>query len=295
MIRVTQGHEKSISLEVFIKSFLCLSPSRQQNLILYCYKESLEETLSSIKIQFTLEEHKVFLGGAELNLCLEKESGLQSLNTLERAIEELEPKDILLTLPTSKDQFINVNGHTEYFRKRYGLPTLPMSFASKNLNVALLTDHLPLSQVSSVLTKDYIVAKMVPVLQDFPRYKPIERVIFSGINPHNGESGLMGNEELQLEAAIEELKTRFPHLEIIGPLPGDTLMFKGLSSSDLAVFAAHDQGLGIFKLSSGFQGINITFGLPFLRLSPDHGTAFELFGKNVANYQGCLYILEEFC
>jgi len=294
MILVTQGHEKSISLEVFIKSYLCLSLAKQKQVKLYCYLDSLSHTLDSLNMAYQIHDNKLIISSSFLELKLIDKSGSESLNCIEAAIDDIGDLDILLTLPTSKDQFNGQSGHTEYFRKRYNLRDIPMSFLSKNMNASLLTDHIAIKDISKNITKDSIVNKVSILLKKYPQYKELKRVIFSGINPHNGESGQMGSEENEIYAAIKILKKNFPNFEYLGPLPADTLIFNGYDNRDLIIFSSHDQGLGIFKQQSGLLGINITFGLPFLRISPDHGTAFNLYLKNKANYQGCLYLLEEF-
>lgn len=294
MILVTQGHEKSISLEVFIKSYLCLSLTKQKQVKLYCYLDSLVRTLDSLNISYQIHNDRLIISNTFLELKLLNKKGSESLNCIEAAIEDISELDILLTLPTSKDQFNGQSGHTEYFRKKYNVQDIPMSFISNNMNASLLTDHIAVKDISKNISKDSIVNKVSILLKKYPQYKELKRIIFSGINPHNGEDGQMGSEENEIHSAIKTLKKLFPSFEFLGPYPADTLVFNGYSPRDLIIFSAHDQGLGIFKQQSGLLGINVTFGLPFLRVSPDHGTAFDFYLKNKANYYGCLYLLETF-
>lgn len=294
MILVTQGHERSISLEVFLKSFLCLSRSKQSQIIIYCYLDSLVRTLDSLNLSYNISNDLLLIANCALKLKLLSEKGSESLNCINTAIKDILPTDILLTLPTSKDQFEGFNGHTEYFRDKFNVLNIPMSFLSDNLNVSLLTDHIPVSDISSNIESNKIIEKLNILIKGHSSHRILKRVIFSGINPHNGEDGLMGDEEKHIFSAITSLKKSFRHIEFLGPYPGDTLIFNDLKNTDLVIFSAHDQGLGIFKQQSGLLGINITYGLPFLRISPDHGTAFDLYLKNKANYYGCLYLLENF-
>ncbi len=294
MILVTQGHEKSISLEVFLKSFLCLSTHKQKSIILYCYKNSLIKTLDSLKINYEIKFDQLYIINSILSLKFVTISGSETLNCIKMALNDICKEDILLTLPSSKDQFKGFSGHTEYFRNYFKTPCLPMSFLSENLNVSLLTDHIALKDVSLKINTSDILNKLKILIEGYSLHKKINRIIFSGINPHSGENGLMGNEEIQIEEAISKLKTDYLNIEFLGPLPADTLIFNDIKSDDLVIFSSHDQGLGIFKQQSGLLGINITYGLPFLRVSPDHGTAFDLYLKNSANYYGCLYLLETF-
>lgn len=295
MILVTQGHEKSISLEVFLKSFICLSKNRQKQIVLYCYIDSLIKTLDSLGLFYNIKDNELIIDQSLLALKFLTKKGSESFNSLEAALDDIESTDILLTLPTSKDQFQGLSGHTEYFRRKFNSSNIPMSFLSQNMNCALLTDHIAIKDISENIDSKKIIDKVSILIKGFINLKPLRRIIFSGINPHNGENGQMGNEEEEILKSIQVLKQKFSHLEFLGPYPADTLIFNSFNERDLIIFSSHDQGLGIFKQQSGVLGINITFGLPFLRISPDHGTAFDLYLKNKANYYGCLYLLNEFC
>ena len=121
------------------------------------------------------------------------------------------------------------------------------------------------------------------------------RFIFSGENPHCGEDGLISKTDEKIVQAIEILRKNYSSHEFIGPLSGDTLLANSgtFTKKDCLIFASHDQGLAPYKAISGFRASNVTIGLPFLRLSPDHGTANELYGKDVANYIGAFFTLKE--
>lgn len=164
-----------------------------------------------------------------------------------------------------------------------------MFFWSKELKVLLLTDHININEVTETLTPNYIVNKITSFLESHKaQFNSVpKRVVFSGINPHCGENGLIGGEDEVIEDSLPFLVEDYPDIDFIGPLSADS-MHQIIQTDDVAVYAYHDQGLPYFKSKTGFSGINITLGLPFLRLSPDHGTAFELHGKNIANYQGIL-------
>lgn len=291
MIYVTQGHEKSIAMEVFLKSFLKLNPSEQKNIILVCQKRVYEEHLSFLN--FSREEFK------NLSLVEIESSGLSlTLTSLKKALELIKEKDVLVTLPTSKDQLHDLGvhhlGYTEYLRAISGKPELAMTFKADEEFVLLMTDHIPLRDVTQVLKKDYIHKKLATVIEEYQKYFcSLDEVIVAGINPHAGEGGLLGEEDQEVVLALEELKKSYPQISFIGPLSGDTLHFKqNLKRSQLMVYMYHDQGLPSFKARHGLKGINMTLGLPFLRMSVDHGTAFELYGKNQASEEGCQYVLK---
>ncbi|MBF0208641.1 MAG: 4-hydroxythreonine-4-phosphate dehydrogenase PdxA [Oligoflexia bacterium] len=206
-------------------------------------------------------------------------------------------ENILLTLPTSKDQLVLDGklqmGHTEFLRSYFRKPELPMVFIADDVAVLLITDHIPLRDVAKTITSDLIVEKVAVTLNgQVNRFSQLDEVFIAGINPHAGENGLLGNEDVVVSDAITRLKERFPDVDFLGPISADTLFFhKKRKKRQLFVYMFHDQGLPLFKSIYGFTGLNVTFGLPFLRMSVDHGTAFELFGQNMADSSGALYML----
>lgn len=296
MIFVTQGHEKGIGLEVFFKSFLTLSAQYDSCFTLIVHEQTLKDNLNILKLNFTINSNTLLIQKRKLNLILFSDSSRpQSTVSLEIALNELKKnKGSLITLPTSKDQLL-LNGHqclgyTEYFRASFNLPELAMFFYSEHLKVLLLTDHLQLKDVPQSLTENLIVKKVEATLKQFH----FEKIYFAGINPHAGESGLLGNEDKIISQAISSLKNLHQGLSFEGPFSGDILHYKiNPNENQLLVYSYHDQGLVLFKSRQSLMGINITLGLPFLRLSVDHGTGFDLYGKNQANYLGCFYTLKK--
>ena len=115
------------------------------------------------------------------------------------------------------------------------------------------------------------------------------KLILAGINPHCGENGLLGSEDKNLVEAIDIIKSKFS-IDITGPVAADSVLLSDYKPSNIFIFPFHDQGLGVFKSIHKFSGINITLGLKFLRLSPDHGTAFGIYGMDKANYLGQFFI-----
>jgi 4-hydroxythreonine-4-phosphate dehydrogenase len=222
---------------------------------------------------------------------------MQTIRSMNLAIDEIQSNDILLTLPSSKEQFIYkekvLSGHTEYFRNVYSDSNIVMSFISKDLNVLLLTDHIRVNDIGRSITKDLATNKVSLFLKNIKSLRNINSVYFSGVNPHNGENGMMGDEDNEVSKSIIQLKLKFSSINFEGPIAADTLFFNKHDTSTLFVYAYHDQGLSVFKQYNGLQGINLTLGLPFIRVSPDHGTAFELYGKDKANYLGMNYLLDE--
>lgn len=282
----TQGHEKGIGLEVFFKTCLLLSPTDLAKIKLFAYKESVEATLATLKIPFECFK--------DLEIeWLKKSKHSQSFTSLTRAMEASEKGGVLYTLPTSKDQFPGFPGHTEYFRSHYKKAELGMFFSSQNLKVLLLSDHVAVKDLSNIMTEELIYSRLKTALKTLKDWNwPVSRVLVSGLNPHAGENGMIGDEDKRITKALERLRSQLK-FEMSGPWPGDTMLFEKKFSNDILVYVFHDQGLGVFKGLEGFVGSNITLGLPYPRVSPDHGTSFSLFGKNVADYRGCSYSLKE--
>lgn len=298
MIHISQGHEYSIGLEVLLKSFLTIPTKYLVQLKIHCFKNTLITNLDFLNINYEITDSFIIINKRSIQVkYLEKQDFSETLTSLDSAISECVEGDVLLTLPSSKDQFVknnfNNNGHTEYLRNIYNDTNLSMAFVGPLNNILLLTDHIPVREIANKISVELILNKVSKVLDNISSIREIKRVMFSGINPHCGEQGLMGDEEKHIISAIEILKDKYSYIEFIGPISGDTLQFLPSNKNDLLVYSAHDQGLAPFKTTNGLLGINVTFGLPFLRVSPDHGTAFYLYGKNEANYQGMLFVLNK--
>ncbi len=290
MIFVTEGHQSGIGLEIFLKSFLLLSEEEKKLIRLVVNKSDLNKNLTDLKLSPKLFE--------DLNIIENIESTpYSSTNSLLTALNLIGPTDILVTLPTSKDQLIfnnaNYAGYTEFFRAYFNNKNISMTFKGLAQNVLLITDHIPLKKVSEIITSDLIINKIQITLNNFKKYFfSFDEIIFSGINPHAGENGILGDEEKHIKKAIAELEKSYGKI-FNGPISGDTLHhLHNPTKNQLLVYMYHDQGLAQFKAQYGLIGLNITLGLPFLRLSVDHGTAFELYGKNKANISGMLYLFK---
>ena len=192
--------------------------------------------------------------------------------------------DALVTGPLQKsiinDAGISFTGHTEYLADLSNTPRVVMMLATDTLRVALATTHLPLRDVSAQITEE-LLSEVLLILQydlqtKFNLIHP--RIIVCGLNPHAGESGHLGSEELEIiEPALESLRQQ--GLNLIGPLPADTAFVpRHLEQADAVLAMYHDQGLPVLKHSGFGQAVNITLGLPFVRTSVDHGTALDLAG-----------------
>ncbi len=188
--------------------------------------------------------------------------------------------------PISKNNFLrgNYKGITEFFSEKYNLKEkYVMLIFNKNLSVAPITTHLPINRISKNLTKKSIIFKIL-LISDF--YKKMflkkPRIALCGLNPHCENFFGISEEKKILEPAKKYLIKR--KIDLIGPLPADTVFLeKNLKKFDVVVGMYHDQVLAPIKALHGFNAINITLGLPFLRISPDHGPNYNMLGKNKSN------------
>jgi 4-hydroxythreonine-4-phosphate dehydrogenase len=203
--------------------------------------------------------------------------------------------DALVTAPINKARMYEIGfkfpGQTEFFAERSGTENFAMLLTGGKLTVALVTVHLPLREVFGALKTEGIV-RVGLLLEDFLRRRGIgtPRIAVAGLNPHAGESGALGREEIELiEPAVQQLQSKFEDRsasggsKIAGPFSPDTIFHHAANGAwDAVLCMYHDQGLIPLKLHAFHEGVNVTLGLPFPRTSPDHGTAFEIAGKNIA-------------
>jgi 4-hydroxythreonine-4-phosphate dehydrogenase len=195
----------------------------------------------------------------------------------------------MVTAPVQKsvinDAGMAFSGHTEYLAEAAGGAHVVMMLVGAGLRVALATTHLALKDVSAALTATSLertLRVLVAALQsDFSIKAP--RVIVSGLNPHGGEGGYLGREEIETIAPVVE-RLRAEGMDLVGPLPADTLFNpQRLRGADCVLAMYHDQGLPVLKYASFGEGVNITLGLPVIRTSVDHGTALDLAGSGRAD------------
>jgi 4-hydroxythreonine-4-phosphate dehydrogenase len=197
--------------------------------------------------------------------------------------------DAMVTAPVHKgvinDSGVTFSGHTEFLAERTHTAKVVMMLASDQMRVALATTHLPLRHVSDAITADLLTEVITILRQDLITKFAIEQphIIVAGLNPHAGEGGHMGREEIEIiEPVLEQLRSQGFSLE--GPLPADTLFTaQYLDHCDAVLAMYHDQGLPVLKYQSFGRGVNITLGLPIIRSSVDHGTALDLAGSGQAD------------
>ncbi|NOT43231.1 MAG: 4-hydroxythreonine-4-phosphate dehydrogenase PdxA [Acidobacteria bacterium] len=218
------------------------------------------------------------------------ESGRAAYDVICRAVADAVAGtvDAVATAPVSKVAFAKAGlpwkGHTDLLAHLTGAPRVAMLFWSDPLKVVLATVHLPLAEVPAAITTARLADVFELVASDLPRFglqRP--RVALAGLNPHAGEDGVLGDEELRvLRPAV--IAARAAGLDVSGPFPADTLFVRAMRGEfDVVVACYHDQGLVPVKLVAFGRAVNVTLGLPIIRTSVDHGTAFDIAGRDVAD------------
>ena len=218
------------------------------------------------------------------------DAGRSAYQTIERAVAEVQAgrADALVTAPINKEAFAEAGlpwrGHTELLAHLTGATQVAMMFHSDVLRVVLATVHVPLAEVPALLTRNLIEATIRLAAAELPRFGfPEPRLAMAGLNPHAGEHGLLGCEDEQvLRPAVEVC--RRAGINVVGPLPADTLFVRATRGEyDAVVACYHDQGLIPAKLAAFGKTVNVTLGLPIIRTSVDHGTAFDIARQDVAD------------
>ncbi|MFA6598742.1 MAG: 4-hydroxythreonine-4-phosphate dehydrogenase PdxA [Ignavibacteriaceae bacterium] len=299
----TCGDCNGIGPEIVVKTLLDFYKKKKHKLYFAVPKNVFEETLKMLQIDFEYEIVKkpeqstpknnivsiITLGNAKCTFGKPtKSSGEIAFRSLQESFYAVKNNfaDCIITAPISKEAFhkagIEFPGHTELFASWTNTENVVMFFHSAKIKAALLTIHIPLKNVSFSLDKNLINKKINIVLNTLTNDLKIEnpRIALLGVNPHAGENGLLGNEEENIfSPLLEEYKDK-----VFGPFPADA--FFGMHAYklfDTVIGAYHDQVLIPFKMLSFSDGVNYTAGLPIVRTSPDHGTAYDIAGKGIAD------------
>jgi len=199
----------------------------------------------------------------------------------------------MVTAPVQKsvinDAGIPFSGHTEFLEELTNAKKVVMMLATEGLKVTLATTHLPLREIADAITPELLTEIISVTHKDLQQYVGIDdpHIYVCGLNPHAGEGGHLGMEEIEIiEPTLEQLRSK--GIKLTGPLPADTLFTdKYLQHADAVLAMYHDQGLPVLKFKGFGNAANITLGLPIIRTSVDHGTALDLAGKGIAD-QGSL-------
>jgi 4-hydroxythreonine-4-phosphate dehydrogenase len=316
-VGITQGDINGIGYEIIIKTLsnprileLCTPIVYGSSKVASYHRKTLdipEFNLNLVKsAEFAVHKRaniiNVYDKEVKIDLGLSTETaGQLSLLALEAAVEDLKHKniDVLVTAPINKknvqSQNFNFLVHTEYLAKKFEVPDHLMLMVSNNIRIGVITGHVPLKDVSALITEKLIVSKAKilseSLTKDFGIRRP--RIAVLGLNPHAGDSGVLGTEEQNIIIpAINKAKEE--GIFVFGPYAADG--FFGSSSFthfDAVLAMYHDQGLIPFKSLTFDTGVNYTAGLPIVRTSPAHGTAYDLAGKNQASpdsFREALYL-----
>jgi 4-hydroxythreonine-4-phosphate dehydrogenase len=300
-LAISLGDPSGINSEILLKALNKL-PKRNISYVIYGSKKALEKAKKLTSIDLNIKEIKSINDVVKSGIYLinlydldvkfgspSKETGKASVIYLENVVKDvLEKKaDALITLPISKQWIMESGfpyaGHTDYLAEVSGAKEYAMVLMCKKLKVALITTHIPLKDVPSQISKEKIISKVRLINREFKEKFGISKpkIAILGLNPHASDNGNIGNEELNIILpAVETL--REDGIEITDPLSPDTA-FNRYKDFDIYVAMYHDQGLIPLKLLCFRKAVNITLGLPFIRTSPDHGTGYDIAGKNIAD------------
>ncbi len=306
-VGISIGDPNGIGYEVIIKTFEDNRMTQVCTPVIYGSTKSASfhrKTLEHLEFNFftvkdisqAISKHVNLLSCWEEDFNIEfgkptQIAGKYALKSLTCAIEDLQKNkiDVLVTAPIDKqtiqsDSF-SFPGHTEFLASKFDAKEVLMLLINENLRVGVATGHIPVNKISTMLTADLIVDKLrifnKSLLQDFGIRKP--KIAVLGLNPHAGDQGLIGNEEKDIIIpAIEKAKGE--NIFAFGPYAADGFFGSGnFKNFDGVLAMYHDQGLAPFKALSFGGGVNYTAGLPIVRTSPDHGTGYDIAGKNIAN------------
>ena len=323
VIGISIGDLNGIGTELAIKTFsdnrlleLCTPVLFGSNKLINFYRKSIPD--ATFNYQHIKDLSRPFHKQVNLFNCWEEEvsinpgqltetGGLYAVKSLISATEALKDNkiDALVTAPIHKKNIQSADftytGHTPYLKQAFGVKDVLMLMSSENFRVGLVTEHVPVSEIAKNITRETIISKLnimkESLIRDFGIDKP--RIAVLGLNPHAGDDGLIGREEEDIiKPAIKDAKH---NMLVYGPYSADAFFARNQQQKFDGVLAMyHDQGLIPFKSMAFGEGINYTAGLPVIRTSPDHGTAFDIAGKNKADIgsflaavYGCLDIYQK--
>lgn len=306
-VAITHGDTNGVGYEVILKAFE--NPEMFELCIPIIYGSpkaaAYHRNLLNIETNFSIIDKAEDAKPGRLNMLAtfdeevkvemgqpSKEAGTAALKALEKAMADYEEGlfDVLVTAPINKNNIqceqFNFCGHTEYIESKAGEGEKAlMILMNDRLRVALATTHLPIKDVAGAITKELIVEKGTILHNSLKRdfNISIPRIAILALNPHAGDGGVLGSEEQEIILpAIEELEAA--GIQAFGPYAADGFFGSGAYIRFDAILAMyHDQGLAPFKTIAIEDGVNFTAGLPIVRTSPDHGTAYDIAGKNMAD------------
>ena len=306
-VGISCGDLNGVGIEVVLKTFLdnrmhqiCTPVIYASNKLISLQRKLLN--MNDFQYQTVKNSKEIILRKTNVINCWEEEvpvefgketenGGKYALLSLKAAVEDLKENniDVLITLPINKHNIQSDNfkfhGHTEFLAETFNVSEHLMFLVSNELRVAVVSGHVPVKDVAAGLSQEKITAKLrlmnLSLKRDFKIRKP--RIAVLGLNPHAGDEGLLGTEEKEIIKPVIN-KCFDEGLFVYGPYSADGFFGSAAFKQFDAVLAMyHDQGLIPFKTLSFASGVNFTAGLPVVRTSPDHGTAYDIAGKGIAN------------
>lgn len=301
MIAITLGDPAGVGPEVLLKALPYFKRHLKKFLIIGD-KKVLEARAKLFSLKLPHEVEILSVSELDVEPSQPTLEGFQAMLTyLETAISLAKEKRVkaIVTLPITKEGLAKVGskyrGHTELLADAFGVKDYVMCFYGRRLIVSLLTTHLPLKEVPGALSEEKVLSVAKLSYEFLRKIKPKKKSLslaLCGVNPHAGESGLLGEEELRiLFPAVE--KSKALGIPLSGPYPADSLFYHAVKGRyDLVIAIYHDQGLAPFKLIHFKDGVNVTLGLPIVRTSPCHGTAYDIAPLGVASPESLISALK---
>lgn len=296
-VAITIGDPFGIGPEIILKTLASKKLDRLANFLIVGDKSILVAISKLFKIDFMLRRNDLMF---DLNLISKDKirfghpsrfSGSASLAYIDCALKLIKEKklDCLVTAPVSKEAInksgVKFSGHTEYLAKKFGTKRFAMMLVGGPLRVTLVTRHISITSVPKAVTKKEILKCIDLSYKALKRYFRIShpKIGVASLNPHTGEGGSIGTEEETIiKPAVYEAKARFKN--VVGPISSEALFYEAYRGNlDCVIAMYHDQGLTPLKMVARDKSVNVTLGLPFVRTSPGHGTAFDIAGKGIAN------------
>lgn len=301
MIAITLGDPAGVGPEVLLKALPYFKRHLKKFLIIGD-KKVLEARAKLFSLKLPHEVEILSVSELDVEPSQPTLEGFQAMLTyLETAISLAKEKRVkaIVTLPITKEGLAKVGskyrGHTELLADAFGVKDYVMCFYGKRLIVSLLTTHLPLKEVPGALSEEKVISVAKLSYEFLRKIKPKKKSLslaLCGVNPHAGEGGLLGEEELRiLFPAVE--KSKALGIPLSGPYSADSLFYHAVKGRyDLVIAIYHDQGLAPFKLIHFKDGVNVTLGLPIVRTSPCHGTAYDIAPLGVASPKSLISALK---
>lgn len=284
MIGITLGDPGGIGIEVAFKAL----SDYKESLTVYGNQKAIKYYSQKLNLKIPKAIKIVDVKGNFSMGEVSKENGRIAYKSIVKAIKAAKEGYLsgIVTAPINKKALhlagFEYPGHTEIFAENFSCENFAMMMVSSGMKIVFLTTHLPLSSIPLLLSKKLIIEKVRLAEKHLRDFWNLNRPSFGilGLNPHAGDNGLFGSEEKEIIVpAVKELQEE--GFDIEGPFPADS--YWNSQSKDCTIALYHDQGMIPFKMKNYGEGVNVTIGLPVPRTSPDHGTAFDIVGKGIAN------------